>query len=189
MRQAAGPSNFNRRIKRSLQWCLSDRNAKLIPSHINAMVGLEYEMTYREMIDGPLPSTKGSSFGERLCWQIVAGTLVGPRINARIATSGTDWMRIGPDSVRRQDLRAQLLTDKGVTILLHYDTGLIRASDGFLRALKDGAEATWSDQYMRMVPEFVVGGEKYAWLNRSLFLGEGRLSGRNEIEYSIYRVL
>lgn len=146
-------------------------------------------MTYREMIDGPLPSTHGSPFGERLCWQIVAGTLVGPRINARIATSGTDWMRIGPDGVRRQDLRAQLVTDDDVTILLQYDTGLIRASDRFLRALKDGSETTWSDQYMRMVPEFIVGCEKYAWLNHSLFLGEGRLSGRNEIEYSIYRVL
>lgn len=158
-------------------------------SHTNAMISLEYEMTYRETIDGPLPSTEGSPFGECLCWQIVAGTLVGPRMNAKIATSGTDWMRLGPDGVRRQDLRAQLVTDDGVTILLHYDTGLIRASETFLRALRDGEETAWADQYIRMVPEFIVGGEQYAWLNHSLLLAEGRLSGCHEIEYSVYRVL
>lgn len=98
-------------------------------------------------------------------------------------------MRLGTDGVRRQDLRAQLVTDDGVTILLHYDTGLIRASEIFIKALTDGTETTWMDQYMRMVPEFIVGAEKYDWLNRSLFLAEGRLSGRHEIEYCIYKVL
>lgn len=153
------------------------------------MICLEYEMTYREVIDGPLPSTKGSPFGERLCWNIIAGTLVGPRVNAKIAMPGTDWMRLGADGVRRQDLRAQFVTDDGVTILLHYDSGLIRASNAFLKALADGTETTWADQYMRMVPEFIVGGQKYAWLNQSLFLAEGRLSRRREIEYFIYTVL
>lgn len=153
------------------------------------MIGLEYEMTYREIIAGPLSSTKGSPFGERLCWQIAAGTLVGRRINAKIAMHGTDWMRLGADGVRRQDLRAQLVTDDGVTILLHYGSGLIMASDAFLKALTDGNETTWDDQYMRMVPEFIVGDERYVWLNQNLFLAEGRLSGRDVVEYSIYRVL
>lgn len=146
-------------------------------------------MTYRETIDGPLPSTMDSPFGERLCWQITAGTLFGHRINAKIAMPGTDWMRLGADGVRRQDLRAQLVTDDGATILLHYDSGLIRASEAFLKALTDGTETTWEDQYMRVVPEFIVGNEKYAWLNQNLFLAEGRLSGCHEVEYSIYRVL
>jgi hypothetical protein len=153
------------------------------------MIYLEYEMIYREMIDGPLPSTKGSPFGECLCWKITTGTLIGPRINAKIAMPGTDWMRLGVDGIRRQDLRAQLVTDDGVTILLHYDTGLIRASETFLKALAKGTETTWADQYMRMVPEFIVGGEKYAWLNQSLFMAEGRLAGPREIEYAIYRAV
>lgn len=153
------------------------------------MIGLEYEMTYRETIDGPLPSTHGSPFGERLCWKIAAATLVGDRINAKLAMPGTDWMRLGADGIRRQDLRAQLVTDDGVTILLHYNVGLIRSSATFLKALADGSATAWADQYMRMVPEFMAGGERYAWLNQSLFLAEGRLSGRHEVEYSIYRVL
>lgn len=35
---------------------------------------------------------------------------------------------------------------------------------------------------------FDAGAPKYAWLNQSLFVAEGRLSGPKEVEYRIYRV-
>jgi len=38
------------------------------------MVELEYEMTYRETIEGPLALPTGSPFGERLCWQVSTAT-------------------------------------------------------------------------------------------------------------------
>jgi Protein of unknown function (DUF3237) len=152
------------------------------------MIQLEFEMTYRETIEGPLSPTKGSPFGERLCWKIATATLVGPRINASLAMPGTDWIRLGADGIRRQDLRAPLITDDGVIILFHYDVGLIRSTDIFLEALAEGKETKWSDQYMRMVPEFIVGEGKYGWLNQSLFIAEGRLAGPREIEYLVYRV-
>jgi len=38
------------------------------------MINLEYVMTYRERIEGPLPSTAGSPFHERFCWKIVEGS-------------------------------------------------------------------------------------------------------------------
>jgi hypothetical protein len=41
---------------------------------------------------------------------------------------------------------------------------------------------------MRMVMSFDTGAEKYAWLNKSLFIAEGRLAGPAEIEYAIYRI-
>jgi Protein of unknown function (DUF3237) len=153
------------------------------------MIQLDYEMTYWETIEGPLPATQGSPFGDRLCWKVSAATLIGSRINAKLAMPGTDWMRLGADAIRRQDLRVQLITDDGAIILFHYDTGVIRSTDLFLQALADGRETTWSDQYMRMVPEFIVGQGKYAWLDQNLFIGEGRLSGPKQIEYAIYRVV
>jgi Protein of unknown function (DUF3237) len=152
------------------------------------MIELEYEMTYREQIEGPLAPTKGSPFGERLCWQVVSGTLVGPRINAKIAMPGIDWMRLGTDGIRRQDLRVQLVTVDDTVILFHYDVALIRSNDTFLDALAKGSETSWSDQYMRIIPEFDVGAGAYSWLTESLFIGEGRLAGPKEIEYAIYRV-
>jgi hypothetical protein len=145
-------------------------------------------MTYRETIEGPLPSTKGAPLGERLCWQISAATLSGPRISASLAMPGMDWMRLSSAGVRRQDLRVPLLADNGTTILLHYDTGIIRATSAFLNALSTGGTTDWPDQYMRIIPEFDVGPDSYAWLNHRLFIAEGRVWGPKEIEYAIYRV-
>lgn len=99
------------------------------------MIALEYEMTYAETIEGPLGPTSGSPLGERLCWQVTTATLHGPRIEATLAMPGTDRIRLGPDGIRRQDLRAQLVTDDGELILLRYDLAVIRSSERFLAAL------------------------------------------------------
>jgi hypothetical protein len=153
------------------------------------MIGLEYEMTYAETIDGPLGLTSGAPLGERLCWQITNATLRGPRIDATLAMPGTDWIRLGSDGIRRQDLRAQLMTDDGELILFRYDLALIRSSDRFVSALASGAATEFADQYMRIAPHFEVGAGRYAWLTESLFLGRGRLTGPGAIAYELYRVL
>ena len=153
------------------------------------MISLEYEMTYAETIEGPLRATSGSPPGERLCWQITKASLRGPRIDATLAMAGTDWIRLGPDGIRRQDLRAQLLTDDGEVILFHYDLALIRSTERFLSALASGEATEFEDQYMRIAPRFEVGPGTYVWLTESLFLGRGRLTGPKAIEYELYRVI
>ena len=152
------------------------------------MIELEYEMTYAETIAGPLGPTSGSPLVERLCWQVASATLSGPRINARLAMPGTDWIRLGRDGIRRQDLRAQLVTHDGELILFRYDLALIRSTERFLAALAVGESTGFGDQYMRIAPQFEAGGGHYAWLSESLFLGRGRLTGPQAIEYEIYRV-
>ncbi len=153
------------------------------------MIELEYEMTYAEAIEGPLGPTRGSPLGERLCWQVTSATLRGRRIDATLAMPGTDWIRLGPDGIRRQDLRAQLLTDDGEVVLFRYDLALIRSSARFLSALASGEATDFDDQYMRIAPQFEVGAGRYAWLTESLFLGRGRLTGPKAIEYELYRVI
>jgi Protein of unknown function (DUF3237) len=153
------------------------------------MIEVEYEMTYAETIEGPLGPTTGSPLGDRVCWQVATATLRGPRIDASLAMPGTDWIRIGADGIRRQDLRAQLLTNDGHLILFSYDVALIRSSERFLAALAAGQATEYHDQYMRIAPQFEVGAGPYAWLCQSLFLGRGRLTGPNAIKYEIYRVL
>jgi hypothetical protein len=152
------------------------------------MIELEYEMTYAETIDGPLGPTTGSPLGERLCWQVSTATLHGPRINATLAMPATDWIRLGSDGIRRQDLRAQLVTDDGELILFRYDLALFQPSERSIAALTSGEATMFTDQYMRMAPQFEVGVGHYAWLGESLFLGRGRLTGPKAIEYEIYRV-
>jgi len=128
------------------------------------MIGLEYEMTYAETIDGPLGPTSGSPLGERLCWQITNATLRGPRIDATLTMPGTDWIRLGSDGIRRSSKR-------------------------FVSALASGAATEFADQYMRIAPHFEVGAGRYAWLTESLFLGRGRLTGPRAIAYELDRVL
>jgi hypothetical protein len=152
------------------------------------MIDLEYELTFDETIDGPLGPTAGSPLGERLCWQVASATLQGPRISATLAMPGTDWIRLGPDGIRRQDLRAQFVTDDGELILFRYDVAVIRSTDRFLAALAAGDSTAFEDQYMRIAPQFDVGAGRYAWLGESLFLGRGRLTGPKALSYELYRV-
>jgi Protein of unknown function (DUF3237) len=149
-------------------------------------IGLEYEMTFAERIEGPLGPTTGSH--ARLCWKIAEATLTGPRIRARLAVPGTDWIRVEPGGIRRPDQRAQFLTDDGTLILMHYDAAVIRGDEEFSRALAAGRETTFADQYMCMTPQFDVSDDTCDWLTQNLFIGRGRLAGPKRIEYELYRV-
>ena len=152
------------------------------------MIQLKHEMTYRLKVTGPLTATEGSPVGAREYWQMTEGTLTGDRIKAKIAMPGGDWMVVSADRFGRPDVRVQFITDDGAIILLHY-TGLVERTEVFKAAAEKGTETGWTDQYMRMAMRFDTGVEKYAWLNESLFIAEGRLAGPKEIEYKIYRVL
>lgn len=152
------------------------------------MIALDYEMTYEETIAGPLGSTKGSPLGERLCWTVETARLHGPRMEARLAMPGVDLMRLGSDGIRRPDLHAQLITDDGELVLFRYDVAVIRSTETFLTALEAGEPTEFADQYMRIAPQFEVGGERYAWLRENLFIGRGRLAGPRRITYELFRV-
>jgi hypothetical protein len=148
---------------------------------------LERTMTYRLRVRGPLSPTAGSPLGERRYFEMTEGTLDGPGIAARVAMPGGDWMRVGADGFWRPDVRVSLLTDDGAVILLHY-TGLVQQTPAFQAAAAAERATEFSDQYMRMAFVFDTGAEKYAWLNQSLFVAEGRLAGPSELEYGVYRV-
>ena len=150
------------------------------------MIELAYEMTFKEQIEGPLGPTIGSP--SRLCWKVATATLTGPRITARLAMTGIDWIRIDSSGIRRQDQRTQFLTDDGTLILMRYDAALIRGDEEFARALASGRETTYAAQYMYMTPQFDVSHDTYDWLTQSLFIGRGRLTGPKRVEYELYRV-
>jgi hypothetical protein len=150
-------------------------------------LGLEYEMTFAERIEGPLGPTTG--YPSRLCWQIAEATLTGPRIAATLAMPGTDWIRVEPSGIRRQDQRTQFRTDDGTTILMRYDAAVIRGDETFARALEQGLPTAFADQYMCMTPQFDVGSDRYTWLTANLFAARGRLAGPKRIEYHVYRLV
>ena len=151
------------------------------------MIGVDREMTYAVRTANPLDPTAGSPFGAKQYWQVVEATLDGPRITARLAATGIDWMSVGDDGFWRPDVHAQFITDDGAVVLMHY-TGLVEQTDRFSQAAEADEPTDWDDQYMRLAIRFETGEKRYSWLNTSLFVAEGRLLGTGHIEYAVYRV-
>jgi hypothetical protein len=79
------------------------------------------------------------------------------------------------------------VTDDGAFVYVHYH-GLLEMNDK-MQAAMAAAEATeFSDQYFRITPRFETGDDRYSWLNRSVFVGEGRLYPGFGVEYRVYRL-
>jgi hypothetical protein len=151
------------------------------------MLTLEPEMIYCVKTTHPLETTHGSPLTPMQYWQVSEASLSGPRIEAKLAATGCDWMRVSPDSFWRPDVRAQFLTDDGAVVFMHY-TGLVQQTDAFKEAAAANRPTDWADQYMRLSIRFDTGAEEYRWLNQSLFVAAGRLLGTGSIEYAVYRV-
>ena len=149
------------------------------------MISFERAMTYRVKVRGPLAPTVGAPLGEVQYWEMTDAWLDGPRIRARAAMPGGDWMRVGLDGLWRPDVRVQFTTDDGVTVLLHY-SGLVKPTPRFLQAASDGAATAFEDQYLRQVMRFETGDPRYLWITQEIYVAEGRLAGPSELEYAVY---
>ena len=149
------------------------------------MIELEKAMTYRVKVRGPLASTGGAPLGDVRYWEMSDAWLEGPRIRARSAMPGGDWMRVGLDGLWRPDVRVQFATDDGVTVLLHY-SGLVKPNPRFVQAASDGAATAFEDQYLRQVMRFETGDQRYLWITQEIYVAEGRLAGPSELEYAVY---
>ena len=100
---------------------------------------------------------------------------------------GGDWILIGPDGWGRLDVRAQFQTDDGAFIFASY-FGVLEMNDGIQQAIQTGTETAYADQYFRIAPRLETGDPRYAWVNQTLFVGEGRAYPGLGVEYRVYRV-
>ncbi len=148
-------------------------------------MNLEYEFSYRAGLKPPVQIGAGP-FGNRSFFEVTDGSFEGRRMKGKILTGGGDWLLAGADGFSRLDVRAQLLTDDGAAIYVYY-TGLVEMSEKVASALTAGGSTDYADQYFRTAPRFETGDPRYAWLNQSLFVAEGRV-GPGSVEYKVYRV-
>jgi hypothetical protein len=54
-------------------------------------------------------------------------------------------------------------------------------------AMAPGGSTGFDDQYFRTTPRLETGDERYAWVNSTLFVGEGRMTEAG-VEYRIYGI-
>lgn len=125
-------------------------------------------------------------FGTRMYFEVTGGEVTGDRIAGTVLTGGGDWALIGPDGVARLDVRAQVQTHDGAVILLQYH-GVLEMNDAVQRALAEGGSTSFADQYFRTNPRMECGDERYAWVNSTLFVGEGRIA-EGGVHYRISRI-
>jgi hypothetical protein len=110
--------------------------------------------------------------GQRRIIPIVGGTVSGPRLNGRLLNLGADWQTIFADGLAELDTRYAMETDDGAIIeILNY--GFRHGPKEVLEAVARGEDVDPSAYYMRTHARLETGDARYAWVNRTLFVGVG----------------
>ena len=150
-------------------------------------MNLSYEFSLRAEVREPVFVGPGP-FGMRVVGEVTGGTFEGERLKGTLGTGGADWLLLGTDGWARIDVRAQLFTHDGAVIYASY-TGLLEFNDKAQRALASSEDSTtFEDQYMRTTPRLETGDPRYAWVNQTVFVAEGRFPVGRAVEYRVYRV-
>ena len=126
-------------------------------------------------------------FGTRIFFAATEGEVTGERLSGRLLGGGGDWLLAGPDGWGRLDVRAQIETHDGAFIYIAY-YGVAEMSEPVMRALSEGGETGWDDQYFRAAPRLETGDPRYAWVNQSLFVAQGRVYPGGGVQYRVHRV-
>ena len=109
--------------------------------------------------------------GTRFIAPVTGGTFDGQKIKGTVVPPGGDWVHSRPNGTIHLDVRIQLVTDDGATILMTYN--------GIGVPQEDRTTA------IRSAPLFETGAEAYAWLNDIQAVGIGT-AGADSVTYEVY---
>lgn len=150
-------------------------------------IGLTHEFTLRAPLKPPVAVGAGPA-GTRMFFEAAdGGTVTGDRISGTVLTGGGDWLLAGADGFGRVDVRLQLETGDGAFVYVQY-LGLLEMNDAVMGAMESGGGTGYDAQYFRTALRLETGDERYAWVNRTLFVGEGHVIEGLGVEYRVHRV-
>ncbi len=150
------------------------------------MPKLEYLMTYRADLKAPIEIGAVPS-GTRQIFDVAGGSFEGPRLKGKLLASGGDWLLIGNDGVGRLDVRGTFETEDGARVYVQYH-GVVVINEKVTAALAGGRETQYGDTYFMTQPRFETGDPRYAWLNSTVAVSQGRVLP-NAVEYRVYQVV
>lgn len=145
---------------------------------------LVHEFTFHATLSETLP-VGAVPAGTRAVAVVSGGRAEGERIRGAVVGPGADWAIIGSDGWVHVDVRLQVRTDDGAVLLLTY-TGSLELNDAARAALRGGS-TNFGDHAFATHLRIECGDERYAWVNRTLFVGEGRLLPGG-VEYRVHRL-
>lgn len=147
---------------------------------------LVHEFTFTARLAPSVPVGPGP-FGARRIREVLGGEVSGERIHGRVGTGGGDWVLVGPDGWGRLDVRLTIHTDDGAHLFVQY-FGVIEYTEAAHAANAGERSSDYDEHYFRTAPRLETGDERYAWVNRTVFVGEGRLHPGPVVEYRVSRV-
>jgi hypothetical protein len=149
---------------------------------------LAYEFTYTVTLNPPA-EVGATPHGVRSVFEVTGGEATGERISGELVTPGADWALAGADGWISLDVRGQIRTGDGAVIYMQY-FGHLEINEKVGAVLQGGDTPTdFSDQYFRTTPRLECGHPDYAWVNRTVFVAEGRALPGPAVEYRVYRVV
>ena len=120
----------------------------------------------------PILEMGGGRAGARRIIPIVGGTVSGPHFSGKVLNLGADWQTIFDSGLAELDTRYAIETDDGATIeVINY--GFRHGPPEVMAAVARGEDVPAGQYYMRTPARLETGDEKYAWLNKLLFVGVG----------------
>ena len=145
---------------------------------------LVHEFTFTATLKAPLPIGRGP-IGTRMYYEVTGGEIIGDRLRGRLLGGG-EWALIGPDGFLRIDVRLEVETHDGAYLYIQY-TGLLELNAAVQSALASGAGTDYGEQYFFTNPRIETGDERYAWVNKTFFIGEGHILPGLGVEYRVWR--
>lgn len=136
---------------------------------------------------GPPLDLDQSPRGRRRIIPIIGGSVQGERLAGRILAGGADWQTIFADGSAELDTRYMIETVDGAIIDIR-NFGYRHGPADVIAKLAEGEHVDPSQYYMRTTPRFETGDPRYAWLNRSIFIGTGAREA-SAVVLTLYEVL
>lgn len=149
-------------------------------------IGLVHELTLTARLKEKVVVGHGP-YGERRIREIAGGEVHGERISGTVSTGGGDWVLVGEDGHGRLDVRLTITTHDGAHLYVQY-FGVVEYNEAALAANRGERASEFDDQYFRTAPRLETGDPRYDWVNRTLFLAEGRIHPGPVVEYRVHRV-
>lgn len=127
-------------------------------------------------------------FGHRIIYNVTGGKFHGEGLSGSLVGAGADWLLVGADGFGRLDVRATFKTDDGAVLYAQY-SGLIQVTEE-IQAILGGADDSteFGAQYFFTNPRIETGDERYDWVNRTMFIGQGRVVAGPAVEYKVFRL-
>ena len=145
---------------------------------------LVHEFNLKATLKPPVPIGAGP-IGTRMYYEVIDGEVSGDRLRGTLLGGG-EWALIGPDGFLRVDVRAQIETHDGAFLYVQY-VGLLEMNAAVQTAIETGKGTDFGDQRFHTNPRIETGDARYAWLNTTFFIGQGRLLPGLGVEYRVWR--